>query len=183
MISYWSSIVRIYLSCTTVSGILALISQNSKRSCHRECTPIFRNFKVYNSSTHHVNLQTKFEMSSVIRFKDMAWITKCGNELRDPDHAHLGDSLSLQGSGTRIKIWSLRDFVGAKFYCPHALADGNQRILIGEKTLEFSSKVLSTLSAYVMPSGVVSTRSSAIAVANWSVRQNRAVDSAWRSVR
>jgi len=28
---------------------------------------------------------------------------------------------------------------GAKFYCPHALADGNQRIRIREKTLEFST--------------------------------------------
>jgi len=27
----------------------------------------------------------------------------------------------------------LEDFVGAKFYCPHALADGNQRIRIREK--------------------------------------------------
>jgi len=40
----------------------------------------------------------------------------------------------------------MQDFVGAKFYCPHALADGNQRIRISEKTLEFSSTVLSTLS-------------------------------------
>jgi len=30
-----------------------------------------------------------------------------------------------------------QDFVGAKFYCPHALAGGNQRILIREMTLEF----------------------------------------------
>jgi len=35
----------------------------------------------------------------------------------------------------------LEDFVGAKFYCPHALADGNQRIQTGEKTLEFFSTV------------------------------------------
>ena len=34
---------------------------------------------------------------------------------------------------------------GAKFFCPHALADGNQRIGIREKTLEFSS----TLSPYL----------------------------------
>ena len=39
----------------------------------------------------------------------------------------------------------LEDFVG-KFYCPHALAD--QRIRTTEKTLEFSSTVLSTLSPY-----------------------------------
>jgi len=44
--------------------------------------------------------------------------------------------------------WSF--FVGAKFYCPHALADGNQRIRTREKTLEFSSAVLSTLSRYVI---------------------------------
>jgi len=43
----------------------------------------------------------------------------------------------------------LEDFVGAKFYCPHALADGNQRIRIREKTLEFSPTVSSTVSPYV----------------------------------
>jgi len=31
--------------------------------------------------------------------------------------------------------------VDAKFYCPHALADDNQRIWIRKKTLEFSSTV------------------------------------------
>ena len=36
-----------------------------------------------------------------------------------------------------------------QFYCPHALADGNQRIQTREKTLEFSSPVLSTLSSYL----------------------------------
>jgi len=35
----------------------------------------------------------------------------------------------------------------AKFYCPHALADDNQRIWIREKMLEFST-VLSTLYPY-----------------------------------
>jgi len=44
----------------------------------------------------------------------------------------------------------LEDFVGAKYYCPHALADGNQRMQISEKTLEFSSTVLSTLSVLSM---------------------------------
>ena len=43
----------------------------------------------------------------------------------------------------------LEDFVSAKFYCPHALADGNS-IWIGEKTMEFSSTVLSTLSPYLL---------------------------------
>jgi len=40
----------------------------------------------------------------------------------------------------------MEDFVGAKFYCPHALVDGTQYIQIREKMLEFSSTVLSTLS-------------------------------------
>jgi len=40
----------------------------------------------------------------------------------------------------------LENFVGAKFYCLHALANGKQRIWIREKMLEFSSTVLSTLS-------------------------------------
>jgi len=39
----------------------------------------------------------------------------------------------------------MEDFIGAKFYCLHALADGNQCIQTREKTLEFSSTVLSTL--------------------------------------
>ena len=38
--------------------------------------------------------------------------------------------------------------VGAKFYFPQATAAGNQRIRIREKTLEFSSTVLSTLAPY-----------------------------------
>jgi len=38
----------------------------------------------------------------------------------------------------------MEDFVGAKFYCPHALADGNQLIRIREKMLEFFSTALST---------------------------------------
>jgi len=37
------------------------------------------------------NLQTKFEMSSFIRSRDMAWAPKCRNESCDPDNAHLGD--------------------------------------------------------------------------------------------
>jgi len=39
-------------------------------------------------------------------------------------------------------------FCWHKFYCLHAFADGNQCIQISEKTLEFSSTVLSTVSPY-----------------------------------
>jgi len=41
------------------------------------------------------------------------------------------------------------DLVNANFYCLYALADGNQRIQITEKMLEFSSTALSTLSLYL----------------------------------
>jgi len=40
--------------------------------------------------------------------------------------------------------------VGAKFCCPHALADGNQRIQIKEKALEFCQTVLSILFPYLI---------------------------------
>ena len=41
------------------------------------------------------------------------------------------------------------DFVGAKFYCLHALVGSNQCSYIREKILELSSTVLSTLSPYL----------------------------------
>jgi len=40
----------------------------------------------------------------------------------------------------------LEDFVDAKFYCLHVFADGSQQFWIREKTLEFFSTMLSTLS-------------------------------------
>ena len=58
------------------------------------------------------NPQTKFEMSSFIRSKDMVWAPKCKNESHDPDHAHLGDSQASQDYTSRsqvlYKIWSGR---------------------------------------------------------------------------
>jgi len=45
----------------------------------------------------------------------------------------------------------LEDFVGAKFYCMHTIADSNQSIQIREKTLEFSSTVLSATILYLLP--------------------------------
>jgi len=44
--------------------------------------------------------------------------------------------------------YELEDFVVAKFYCLHALADGKRHIWIREKTPEFSSSMSSTLSPY-----------------------------------
>jgi len=59
----------------------------------------------------------------------------------------------LQNPTFGNRVWATftflpEDFVGAKFYCPHALAGGNQHIWIREKMLEFSSTELSTLSPY-----------------------------------
>jgi len=56
--------------------------------------------------------------------------------------------VSMRQPAPPVKNW--RIFVGAKFYWPHALADGNQRIWIREKTLEFSSTVLYTPSPYLI---------------------------------
>jgi len=61
-----------------------------------------------------------------------------------PLHGHYTGQSALAGTSSS-ELW---DVVGAKFYCPHALADGNQRIRIGEKTLEVST-VLSTMSPYL----------------------------------
>ena len=59
------------------------------------------------------------------------------------------------------------DFVGAKFHCPHALADGNQHIQIREKTLEFSSRVLSTLSSYLLVAKTTATTTPVFAGQPW----------------
>jgi len=58
-------------------------------------------------------------------------------------------------AGTSSK--ELDDFVGAKFYCRHVFADGNQRIRIREKSLEFSTTVSSTLSPYPIQTRSINT--------------------------
>jgi len=50
------------------------------------------------------NLQTKFEMPSFIRSRDMVWAPKCRNESRDPDHAHLGDSQHDNANTSRGQV-------------------------------------------------------------------------------
>ena len=65
-------------------------------------------------------------------------------------HIHFTDVNNNNNNNNSRYAGQLEFFVGAKFYCPHALADGNQRIRTREKTLEFSSAVLSTLSRYVI---------------------------------
>jgi len=45
----------------------------------------------------------------------------------------------------------MEDYVGAKFYCPHTLPQGNQCIQIREKTLELSSYIISPDHAISVP--------------------------------
>jgi len=61
-----------------------------------------------------------------------------------PFYSHYTGQLALAGTSSQEL-----DFVGEKFYCQHAPADGNQCIRMPDKTLEFSSTVLSTLSPYL----------------------------------
>ena len=75
---------------------------------------MLQNFNMCNAGTLYVQnfkLQTKFEMSSFIRSRDMAWAPKYINESRDPDQAHLGDSQHHKANTSRnqlvYKIWSL----------------------------------------------------------------------------
>jgi len=96
----------ISLYCT-VYEILALIFQNCKRSRNLECTSYCRTLTCVMAVLFTFNLQTKFEMSSCIRSKDMAHThpfngslsgttqryglgKKCRNGSRDLDNAHLG---------------------------------------------------------------------------------------------
>ena len=77
-------------------------------------------------------------------------------DVNSQEIAFPGTTVAIPGSRSRLSIspdyvllpaWSELDrrrgrqlrTVGAKFYCPHALADGNQRIRIREKTLKFFS--------------------------------------------
>jgi len=62
-----------------------------------------------------------------------------------PFYTHYTGQPALAGTS----IYKMEYFVGAKFYCPHALAGGNQHIRIREKMLEFST-VLSTQSPYLI---------------------------------
>ena len=53
----------------------------------------------------------------------------------------------------------MENFVGTKFYCPHAFADGNQCSRIREKTFEFFSIVLPTMCTRVASSTEVASTS------------------------
>jgi len=57
------------------------------------------------------------------------------NTTQPPGYGHCTGQPTLDGTSSQ----ELEDFVGAKFYCLHALADGSQHIQIREKTLEFST--------------------------------------------
>ena len=115
------------LSCT-ISEILAIISQNFKRSRDPECTPYCRTLTYVTAVLFTFNQQTKFEMSSFIRSKDIAWAPKCRNESRNPDHAPLGGqvvmtrlTLHVANSCTKFEVSSCsrwRDISGGVKFWP-----------------------------------------------------------------
>jgi len=70
------------------------------------------------------------------------------NQLEYDMESHVLSHLNLSVATCKYITQCMSDFVGAKLCCPPALADSNQHIWIREKTLEFSSTVLSTLSLY-----------------------------------
>jgi len=76
VISYLSSAVS--LSCTVYEILAAYFPPNFKRLRDPECTPILHNFNMCNGSTLYVPPanQLKFEMSSFMRSKIMAWVPK-----------------------------------------------------------------------------------------------------------
>jgi len=81
----------------TVSEILALIYQNFKRSPDLKCTPMLQTLTCAMPVLFTFNLQTKFEMSSFPRSRDMAWAPKWSNESRDPDHVPFRVDLTSAG--------------------------------------------------------------------------------------
>jgi len=58
------------------------------------------------------SLQTKFEMSSFVISKDMAWVQRCRNMSHDPDHAHLQTVSRYKANTSQgqlvYEIWILR---------------------------------------------------------------------------
>jgi len=69
---------------------------------------MLQNFNICNASTLYFNLQTKFEMSSFVRSKDMAWAPKCRNESCDLDHTYLGDNQD-QKANTSLRPSGIQD--------------------------------------------------------------------------
>ena len=81
VISFYSSIVTISLSCT-VSEILSLISQNFKRSRDPECTPYCRTVTCIMAILYVQSANQRYGMGN--------WIGPYRIVSRDPDHTHLG---------------------------------------------------------------------------------------------
>ena len=63
-------------------------------------------------------------------------------ESNQPTNHPFYDHYTGQPASAGTSSYELEDFVGAKFFCPHALADSNQHNRIREKMLEFSSTAL-----------------------------------------
>ena len=70
--------------------ISARISQNFKRSHDLNALLYCRTLIGVMAVLFTFSQQTKFEMSSFICCKDMAWVPKCRDGSHDPDRTHLG---------------------------------------------------------------------------------------------
>ena len=93
------------------------------------------------------------EMSFLSFFAKALCLSQFSNSYFCPtctQHTHMWRTYILPAVTTTTTTGDLEleDFASAKFYCPYGLADGNLCIWIREKTLEFSSTLLSTLSPY-----------------------------------
>jgi len=90
-------------------------------------------------------------MNRYIHTEDTAaWLSDSADRQTDRSTTSVPQPLYRPICASRhLHFRTAEDFVGAKFYWPHVLADGNQRIRIRQKTPEFCSTVSSTLSRQV----------------------------------
>jgi len=107
---------------------------------HMAC-PVFIYFSSFQMCTSEVN---KINGSCNICLLQFYFMFDMCTAL--PDHLMLvrSNTFVLDSIPRDIKTLIIQpasmDFVGAKFYCPYALADGSQHIRIREKTLDCSSR-------------------------------------------
>jgi len=98
---------------------------------------------------HHVCVDKKAGavQSQSHNIRKKLWATKQQQQQQTLFYGYYTGQAAL--AGTPVKNWRI---LLVQFYCPHALADGNQRIRIRKKMLKFTSTVLSTLLPYLIVS-------------------------------
>ena len=123
---------------------IIVVGHTTKRMTHSRSWSPSVTFSTEDRHNFHVPLTTVRLLLNVRpSTRSSVCLTNGDREPTPPFYGHYTGQPALAGTSS----WELEAFVGAKFYCPHAFADGNQRIRIREKTLKFSSTV-PTSSAY-----------------------------------